>query len=124
VRASTVIAALYFAASSAAVFAQDVHISQQDREQIRAAIHATTREAVLRFTPVYDSRRVAGSIPVKMWRDDGRNGKVKLTPIVEYERTDKVSVMTGSDANLTGGSYTVQKTNGKWKVVGKSFWIH
>ena len=59
-----------------------------------------------------------------MWRDDGRNGKVKLAPIVQYERTDKVSVQTGSDANLTGSSYAVQKVDGKWKIVGKSLWIH
>jgi len=44
---------------------------------------------------------------------------------VVYERTDKVSVQTGSDANLTGGSYVVQKVAGKWQVTGKKgFWIH
>ncbi len=61
-----------------------------------------------------------------MWRSDGfKNGKVQTTPIVEYERTDQVSVQTGSDANLTGGSYGVQKLGGKWKIFGKkTFWIH
>jgi hypothetical protein len=119
------VAALCLAGSVASAQAQDVHISQRDRDEIRAVIRAATREPILRITAVYDDRPVAGSIPRKAWRDDGRNGKVKLTPIVEYERTDKVSVQTGSEANLTGGSYGVQKLGGKWKIVGKrSFWIH
>jgi hypothetical protein len=107
-------------------WAQDVHISQRDRIEIRAVIHAATQEPILRFSPVWESHLVAGSIPVKMWQSNGfKNGKVQTIPIVAYERTDKVSVQTGSDANLTGGSFGVQKVGGKWKIVGKkTFWIH
>jgi hypothetical protein len=120
------IVALCLAASEASTKAQDVHISRRDHDEIRAVIHAATREPILRLSPVYDSHRVAGSIPVKMWRTDGfKNGKLQTTPIIQYERTDKVSVQTGSDANLSGGSYEVQKLGGKWKIVGKKgFWIH
>jgi hypothetical protein len=125
VRRRIFIAALCLVASAVSAPAQDVHISQHDRADIRAVIHAATREPILRMSPFYDSHPVAGSIPVKMWRDD-RKGRVEhLTPIVQYERTDKVCVSTGSDANLTGGSYVVQRLDGKWKIVGeKGFWIH
>lgn len=121
-----VIAALCLAPSAASAQAQDVHISYRDREEIRALIHVATQEPILRMSPFYDSRRVAGSIPVKMWRSDGfKDGKLQTTPIVQYERTDKVCVETGSDANLTGGSYTVHKLADKSKIVGKrGFWIH
>jgi hypothetical protein len=119
------IAAFCLAASAVPADAQGVHISQRDRTDIRAVIHAATQESILRMSPFYDSYPVAGSIPVKMWRDDRKGRKEHLTPIVQYERTDKVCVETNSDASLTGGSYVVQKLDGKWKVVGKKgFWIH
>ena len=119
------VAALCLVASAVSARAQDVHISQRDRADIRAVIHAATPEPILRMSPFYDSHPVAGSIPVKMWRDDRKGRQEHLTPIVQYERTDKVCVSTGSDANLTGGSYVVQKLDGKWKIVGKKgFWIH
>ena len=118
------IATFCFALWLTSLDAQDLRVSQHDRDDIRAAIRAVTREPILGLTPVYEPDRVPGSIPVQMSRDDGRNGKVHLTPITEYERTDMVSVMTGSHSNLTGGSYAVRKVGGKWKVVNKRFWIH
>ena len=119
------IAALYLTASAVLAPAQDIPISQRDRAGIRAVIHAATREPILRMSPFYDSHPVAGPIPVKMWRDDRKGREEHLAPIVQYERTDKVCVSTGSDANLTGGSYVVQKLEGGWKIVGKKgFWIH
>ena len=119
------IAALCLAASTASARTPDVHVSQGDRDEIRAVIRAATRAPILRLTPYYDSRRVAGSIPVKIWLKEGRNGRVKPTPLIAYERTDKVRVQTGFDANPTGGSYVVQKVGGKWQIIGKKyFWIH
>jgi TonB family protein len=48
---------------------------------------------------------------------------LRFTPF--YEQTDKVWVLTGSDANPVGGLYVVQKAGGKWQVIGKKhFWIH
>jgi hypothetical protein len=126
VRARIFTAALCLVASATPTWAQEVHVSQSDRVEIVAVIHAATPEPILRFSPVWESHPVAGSIPVKMWQSKGfKNGKVQTIPIVSYERTDKVSVQTGSDANLTGGSFGVQKVGGKWKIVGKKgFWIH
>lgn len=120
-KACIIIAAVCFATSVGHAVAQDVHISRRDREGIRIVIRAATREPILWFTPIYDSHPAPGSIPAKMWRDDGRNGKVHLTPITQYERTDKVLVMTGFDKNLTGGSYTVEKIGDRWKIIFKSF---
>ena len=120
------IAALCLVASALSAPAQGVHISQRDRADIRAVIHAATQEPILRLSPVWESHPVAGSISVKMWQSNGfKNGKVQTIPVVMYERTDMVSVQTGSDANLTGGSYGVRKVGGKWKLFGKkTFWIH
>ena len=48
-----------------------------------------------------------------------------LTFMPYYERTDKVWVRTGSEANSVGGLYLVQKVGQKWQVVGKKhFWLH
>ena len=48
-----------------------------------------------------------------------------LTFTPYYERTDKVWVRLGSEANSVGGLYLVQKVDRRWQVVGKKhFWLH
>jgi hypothetical protein len=75
--------------------------------------------------PFYESRPVPGAIPVEQFEAGPiKNGKVQLKPVTAYERTDRVLVATGSDRNLTGASYTVQKVGTAWKIMHKSFWIH
>jgi hypothetical protein len=75
--------------------------------------------------PIYEQHSVRGSIPVKQIElGPVVNGRVQSKPAIAYERTDRVAVQTGSDRNLTGGSYTVQKGSNGWKIIGKSAWIH
>ena len=87
-------------------------------------MRAVTREPILDISPIYESHSVPGSIPQKTVEVRIEHGKVVNIPIVVYERTDRVSVRTGSDANLTGGSYTVQRVAASWRVIHKGSWIH
>jgi len=102
-----------------------VHVSQHDLEEIRTLITTATQEPIMGIHPVYADEPVPGSIPAKAYRAGPiKNGHVELTPITRYERTDEVSVMTGYREKLTGGSYLVAKTDGRWTIQHKSFWIH
>jgi hypothetical protein len=76
------------------------------------------------MSAIYENHSVPGSIPQRTVEVRLEHGKVVNIPVLVYERTDRVSVRTGSDANLTGGSYTVQRTGQTWTVIGKGSWIH
>ncbi len=76
------------------------------------------------MSPIYESHAASNSIPRKTVEVRLEHGKVTNIPIIVYERTDRVSVRTGSDANLTGGSYIVQRVGHAWKVIDKGSWIH
>jgi hypothetical protein len=102
-----------------------VHVSSRDRAEIRAAVRAITREPILNIDPITERHPVPGAMPVKEYElGPFKNGKVTMKPVIAYERTDRVSVRTGSDANLTGKVYTVQKAATGWKVIADSTWIH
>jgi len=75
--------------------------------------------------PITERHPVPGAIPVTEYElGPFKNGKVTMKPVTAYERIDRVSVRTGSDANLTGKVYTVQKAAAGWKVIADSTWIH
>ena len=97
------------------------HISQQDVRQISAIIRAATPEPILSIDPVYERQRIPGSIPreiVELGLPKG--GRVQTKPMVMYERTDRVGIQTGSQRNLTGGSFIVQRVGNTWKILSKS----
>ena len=76
------------------------------------------------MTPFFESRPVPGTIPTQGGvAGPSKSGKISMKPATLYVRTDRVAVATGSPQNLTGPTYTVQKVDGVWKIVHKSFWI-
>jgi hypothetical protein len=121
---ATIIAVLCLAITAADA-QQQGHLSLHDRIGIRTAVRAITSAPVLDITPIIEQHPVAGAIPVKEYLAGPiRNHKITNTPIIAYERTDRVDVRTGSDATLTGKSYIVQKGPGGWKVISRGGWIH
>jgi len=120
-RAATLILMLWLASSAIAGPHVTAHISQQDVRQISAIIRAVTPEPILSIDPVYERQRIPGSIPretVELGLPKG--GQIQTKPIVMYERTDRVGIQTGSQRNLTGGSYIVQRVGNTWKILSKS----
>jgi hypothetical protein len=64
--------------------------------------------AILGMRPITEQHPVPGTIQVTQYQAGPiKNGKIAFKPVVAYERTDRVSVRTGSEANLTGKSYVV-----------------
>jgi hypothetical protein len=76
------------------------------------------------MTPFFEPRPVPGAVATQGAEAGmSKSGKISMKPASLYVRTDRVAVATGSPQNLTGPTYTVQKVNGVWKIVHKSFWI-
>jgi hypothetical protein len=124
VRASTVIAALVAVAPLAASETITAHLSPRDVEAIRTAVRAATREPLLQVAPVLSHKPIRGCIPVKRFvgRPD-MHGDVRFKWVTLYERTDQVSVLTGTPRAVSGGSYTLQKTGARWKIVSRDLWL-
>jgi hypothetical protein len=124
VRAATVIAALLAVAPAAASDIVRARVSQRDVEAIRATMRTATREPLLFVDPIYVPQPVPGSIPVPRLsgRPDAR-GKVRFRRITLYERTDQVSVMTGTLSAGSGGSYVLQKVGARWKILSRGIWM-
>jgi hypothetical protein len=126
-RAPTLILILMLCVGSLAAASPSVtaHVSQQDVREVTAVIGTATQEPILAISPVYKRQPVRGSIAVKeVELGSFKDGKVQTKPIVMYERTDRVAVRTGSEQNLTGSSYVVQRIGTKWKILSKGSWIH
>lgn len=124
VRAATVIAALVVVAPLAASDVVRARVLQRDVEAIRAMIRTATREPLLFVDPIFVPKPVPGSIPVQRLsgRPDAR-GKVRFKRITLYERTDQVSVLTGTFSAGSGGSYVLQKVGPRWKILSRGIWM-
>jgi hypothetical protein len=123
-RAHSAAIALLCCVASVATAHAGRHISSHDEPQIRAAIRAVTRDPILEIVTIYENHPVPESIPEDGIEGRIEHGKVVQRPRVFYKRTDRVTVRTGSEANLKGGAYSVQRVGGAWEVVGRSYWIH
>jgi hypothetical protein len=110
--------------ASAATAQPSRHISSHDEAQIRTAIRTVTREPILEMVAICENHPVPKSIPETGIEGRIEHGKVVQRSKVFYIRTDRVTVSTGSERNLTGGAYLVKRVGTTWKVVDKSFWIH
>lgn len=118
-----VLAAIVFGTAGIMTAQAPRYISRDDQAQIRAAVRAVTKEPILHVHAVTLSRPAPGAVAYKGIEGALENGKVVMKPRIFYERTDEVTVATGSRANLKGPSYFVRRVGRTWKVVGKSFWI-
>ena len=99
-------------------------LSQGDIGKISAAVHAVTSEPIISIDSMYVSKPVAGSIPRDMFTTDIiAPGKTQMRRIITYERTDRVSVRTGSLTSFKGRGYEVRKAGDRWRIVGKSVWM-
>ena len=124
-RAPTLILMLCLASLVTASPSVTAHVSQQDVREVAAVIGAATQEPILAISPVYERQSVRGSIAVKeVELGPFKDRKIQTKLIVMYERTDRVAVRTGSEQNLTGSSYVVQRIGTKWKILSRGSWIH
>ncbi len=126
-RAPAIILLLTFTCFSVAAAAgADPLIPRLDVRDITAAVRQVTRQPILWMYPTSTDKPVPGAISYKTVRlgpYDQRTKRIRKTPIIRYRRTDEVSVLTGSNRNVTGPAYTLQKIGGAWQVVDKGEWI-
>jgi hypothetical protein len=120
-----VIATVFLAVCAIADPRVTAPISRDDVKQIVAVVRAATPEPILSIDPVYTKEPRPGAIPQKATELGPISaGKVQNKSIVTYIPTDQVSVRTGSERNLKGGSYKLQRVDRTWKIVFRSSWIH
>jgi hypothetical protein len=94
-------------------------IPEQDVKEICAVVRAVTPEPIGAITTLCTTEHVPESIPYKTI-EISRTG---TRQVIMYERTDFVSVQTGTRDKGSGASYQVQKLAGKWKIIHKGHWI-
>jgi hypothetical protein len=101
------------------------HISQTDVGAVTNTVAAIDSHAIISISPIYEQRPVPGSIPVKMVElGPIVNHKVQTRPSISYERTDRITVQMAADpGRISGRMYVVEKRNGQWRIVSRSFWI-
>jgi hypothetical protein len=125
VRPLIVIATVAALTSLSAAEGIRVHVSPRDLEAIRATVGAASREPVLYIDAVIEPKRVAGSIPVQRFVSRPRgNGDVRFESVTLYERTDQVTVLTGTKRAVSGGSFLLRKSGSRWKIVSHGTWLH
>ena len=124
-RAFPLLATLFLASCAIVDPRVTAPVSHQDVTEIAAALHAATSERILSIDPVYTSKPTPGSTRQQATElGPIQGGKVQTKPMITYLRTDRVLVRTGSERNLTGGVYEVQRVGDTWKIVVRSSWIH
>jgi hypothetical protein len=99
--------------------AVEAHISAADVTEICQLVSGVTSEKILVIHRVTTSENLPGAIPI----EGGRLTPQGFVPTPTYERTDRVYVHTGSRDRITGNSYVLQKTHGKWRILSKGSWI-
>ena len=125
VRPLIVIATLAAITSLSAAESIRVHVSLRDLEAVRGTVRAATREPVLYIDSIIEPKPVAGSIPVQRLVSHPRgDGDVRFKSVTLYERTDQVSVLTGTKRAVSGGSFLLQKFGSRWKIVSHGTWLH
>jgi len=108
------VASLMLSATAAPIV--EARISREDVNEICQVINRVTHEPVRSIHWVASRRYVPGAIrsDADITTETGRKR------VRSYERTDRVSVLTGVKS---GKAYDVQKINGSWKIVATGSWI-
>jgi hypothetical protein len=124
VRVATVVAALMAVTPLAASEKVTAPVSQRDLAAIREAVRRATREPLLYIDAIETAQPIRGSIPVRRFVHRPRdNGDVRFRRVKLFQRTDRVSVLTGVQRATSGGSYLLQKSGGRWKIISRGSWI-
>ena len=118
----TAFLALYVCSSAYADQTLNSLFTKQELQSIRLVIKQATSDPILSLDIVYTTdKNVPNSVLDGAWTRYSGDGQKKRIP--RYARTDQISVTTGYESNLTGGSYLLQMDQKRWMIVSKSFWI-